>query len=76
MTINGGLKLLTYPSFSPTRLLASALLLLASIAASTTLHAQAIAVRNDVPRVGQQEVLMLRHAFIERGQYQTWYQAD
>jgi len=40
------------------------------------LSAQAIAVRNEAPRVGQQEVLMLRHAFLEQGQYQTWYQAS
>ncbi|MBT8145802.1 MAG: hypothetical protein KJN90_03065, partial [Gammaproteobacteria bacterium] len=54
----------------------SVLLLLAMVSMSPLLRAQAIAVRNDVPRVGQQEVLMLRHAFIEKGQYQTWYQAS
>lgn len=35
-----------------------------------------IAVRNDIPRVGQQEVLMLRHAYLEKDQYQTWYEAS
>ena len=45
-----------------------------SIILSTQADGQNVAVRNDVPRVGQQEVLMLRHAFLEKGQYQTWYQ--
>lgn len=52
-------------------LLTPALLLL-----STLSFGQAIAVRNDIPRVGQEEVLMLRHAFIQKGEYETWYQAS
>ena len=43
---------------------------------NTQIKGQPIAVRNDVPRVGQQEVLMLRHAFLEKGEYPTWKQAS
>lgn len=39
-----------------------------------TVNAQAVPVRNDVPRVGQQEVIMMRHAYLEEGQYDYWKQ--
>lgn len=39
-----------------------------------SLVAQPVPVRNDVPRVGQQEVIMMRHAFLEEGQYDYWKQ--
>jgi len=58
------------------KLLSSFLFLLVTASASPILTAQAIAVRNDAPRVGQQEVLMFRHAFLEKGRYETWYQAS
>lgn len=45
----------------------SALLLILSNV--NTVAAQAVPVRNDVPRVGQQEVIMMRHAYLEEGQY-------
>jgi hypothetical protein len=56
------------------RLIGISIFLTAPILLSTSTNGQGIAVRNDVPRVGQQEVLMLRHAFLEKGLYQTWYQ--
>jgi hypothetical protein len=52
------------------------ILLVVALTVSPGLSAQAVAVRNDAPRVGQQEVLMLRHAFLEKGGYQTWYEAS
>ena len=33
-------------------------------------------VRNDVPRVGQQEVVMMRHAYLEAGSYEAWLEAS
>ena len=33
-------------------------------------------VRNDVPRVGQQEVIMMRHAYLEAGSYEAWHEAS
>ena len=33
-------------------------------------------VRNDVPRVGQQEVIMMRHAYLEAGSYEAWLEAS
>lgn len=36
-------------------------------------------VRNDVPRVGQQEVIMMRHAYLEdleEGRYEAWHEAS
>ncbi len=38
--------------------------------------AQPAPVRNDVPRVGQQEVIMMRHAYLEAGTYDRWYEAS
>ena len=35
-----------------------------------------IPVRNDVPRVGQQEVIMMRHAYLEEGRYEAWHEAS
>lgn len=46
-------------------------LAIASISASAQ---QTLAVRNDVPRLGQQEVIMMRHAYLEKGQYDYWYE--
>ena len=37
-------------------------------------NAQAVPVRNDVPRVGQQEVIIMRHAYLQEGQYDYWKQ--
>ncbi|MDP6414513.1 MAG: hypothetical protein QGG54_05715, partial [Gammaproteobacteria bacterium] len=45
---------------------------LLSMAANT----QPAPVRNDVPRVGQQEVIMMRHAYLEQGRYDAWYEAS
>lgn len=50
----------------------SALLLILSNV--STVNAQAVPVRNDVPRVGQQEVIMMRHAYLEEGEYDYWKQ--
>jgi len=36
--------------------------------------AQPIPVRNDVPRMGQQEIVMMRHAYLDDGGYQHWYE--
>jgi hypothetical protein len=33
---------------------------------------EVVPVRNEVARVGQQEVIMMRHAFIEEGEYAFW----
>ncbi len=33
-------------------------------------------IRNDVPRVGQQEVIMMRHAYLEAGSYEAWLEAS
>ena len=33
-------------------------------------------VRNDVPRAGQQEVVMMRHAYLEEGSYDAWLDAS
>ena len=49
----------------------SALALCATLAAQTPTP-----VRNDVPRVGQQEVIMMRHAYLEAGRYEAWYEAS
>jgi hypothetical protein len=38
------------------------------------LSAQVQAVRNDVPRIGQQEVLMMRHAYLDKGGYDYWFE--
>ncbi|MCZ6671912.1 MAG: hypothetical protein O7C75_03130 [Verrucomicrobia bacterium] len=58
------------------RLCSLSVVLMALSFLSPQANGQAIAVRNDVPRVGQKEVLMLRHAFIEKGEYQKWKQAS
>lgn len=39
-------------------------------------NAQPTPIRNDVPRVGQQEVIMMRHAYLEQGSYGAWYEAS
>jgi len=36
--------------------------------------AQPQPVRNDVPRLGQQEIVMMRHAYLDEGGYEYWYQ--
>lgn len=36
--------------------------------------AQPNPVRNDVPRLGQQEIVMMRHAYLEAGSYEYWYE--
>ena len=36
--------------------------------------AQPIPVRNDVPRMGQQEIVMMRHAYLNDGGYQHLYE--
>ncbi|MCG8415665.1 MAG: hypothetical protein MI746_15725, partial [Pseudomonadales bacterium] len=43
---------------------------------STKLIAQEdpVPVRNDVPRVNQQEVIMMRHAYLDAGSYDYWYE--
>ena len=44
---------------------------------SSSVQAQpstAIPVRNEMPRVGQREVIMMRHAALEKGGYAHWYQ--
>jgi len=56
--------------------LALTITLLVALSTAVQAVAQPVAVRNDIPRVGQQEVLMLRHAFLEKGQYQAWYEAS
>ena len=33
-------------------------------------------VRNDVPRLGQQEIIMMRHAYLEEGGYEAWLEAS
>lgn len=38
---------------------------------SNTMLAQ-VPVRNEAPRVGQQEIIMMRHAYLEEGQYEYW----
>jgi len=57
--------------FSKSSSVLALLLLLSSV---NTVNAQAVPVRNDVPRVGQQEVIMMRHAYLEEGQYDYWKQ--
>lgn len=53
------------------------LLALSYIAGATAIAAQEpVAVRNDIPRMGQQEVIMMRHAYIEKGGYGPWYEAS
>ena len=50
---------------------------LAVLALGPTVVAQApTPVRNDVPRAGQQEVVMMRHAYLEAGGYQAWLDAS
>ncbi len=50
---------------------------LSVLALGPTLRAQApTPVRNDVPRVGQQEVVMMRHAYLEAGGYEAWLEAS
>ncbi len=50
---------------------------LSALALCATLAAQSpTPVRNDVPRVGQQEVIMMRHAYLEAGSYEAWYEAS
>ena len=39
-----------------------------------TASAQISPVRNDVPRLGQQEVIMMRHAYLDEGTYKHWYE--
>ena len=47
------------------------------LALGPTVAAQApTPVRNDVPRVGQQEVVMMRHAYLEAGGYEAWLDAS
>lgn len=57
--------------FSKLNFMLALLLLLSQV---NTVNAQAVPVRNDVPRVGQQEVVMMRHAYLEEGQYDYWKQ--
>ena len=52
--------------------LASITLLLTLLSAS--IQAQPYPVRNDVPRLGQQEVIMMRHAYLDEGGYDYWYE--
>ena len=50
---------------------------LAALALGPAPGAQAPApVRNDVPRLGQQEVVMMRHAYLEEGRYEAWHEAS
>ena len=50
---------------------------LAALALGPAPEAQApTPVRNDVPRLGQQEVIMMRHAYLEEGRYEAWHEAS
>ncbi len=49
---------------------------LALLFLSQLAHSQQIPVRNAEPRVGQQEVIMMRHAYLDEGRYQDWYEAS
>lgn len=49
-------------------------LALLSLTFSMQVISQAVPVRNDVPRVGQQEIIMMRHAYLEEGTYDYWYE--
>jgi len=40
----------------------------------SSVSAQPTPVRNDVPRLGQQEVIMMRHAYLDKGAYAHWYE--
>lgn len=40
---------------------------------SLPLSAQEVSVRNEAPRVGQREIVMMRHAYLEPGGYARWY---
>jgi len=57
-----------------TKLLLSSVIALLTAGNVVSVMAQSIPVRNDVPRVGQQEVIMMRHAYLEEGQYEYWQQ--
>ncbi len=41
---------------------------------SSQAFAQSVPVRNDVARLGQQEIIMMRHAFLDEGGYDYWYE--
>jgi hypothetical protein len=60
---------------STTRLLILSLAITCLFATQTgsQIAAQESAVRNDAPRVGQQEIVMMRHAYLEPGGYERWY---
>ncbi|MDA1371996.1 MAG: hypothetical protein O2971_14685 [Proteobacteria bacterium] len=47
---------------------------IATLLAPVTASAQLVPVRNDVPKVGQQEVIMMRHAYLNEGSYAYWYE--
>jgi len=49
-------------------------LLLISYLLTQQISAQSVPVRNDVPRIGQQEIIMMRHAYLEEGGYDYWYE--
>ncbi len=40
----------------------------------TSAQDQAVPVRNEVPRTDQQEVIMMRHAYLDEGSYDYWYE--
>ena len=44
-------------------------LLLVSYLLTQQISAQSVPVRNDVPRIGQQEIIMMRHAYLDEGGY-------
>ena len=54
--------------------------LVLSLVASCLIHSYGFAqdepfpVRNDIPRDSQQEIIMMRHAYLEPGSYDYWYE--
>ncbi|HAO89601.1 MAG TPA: hypothetical protein DCR00_11810, partial [Gammaproteobacteria bacterium] len=40
----------------------------------TSAQDQAVPVRNEAPRTDQQEVIMMRHAYLDEGSYDYWYE--
>ena len=40
----------------------------------TQAQEQAVPVRNEVPRTDQQEIIMMRHAYLDEGSYDYWYE--
>ena len=49
-------------------------LLLVIFLLTQQISAQSVSVRNDVPRIGQQEIIMMRHAYLDEGSYDYWYE--